>query len=217
MSYEKAIALMGKGPSRPTLFSVRLPNGFVSTETNDYIDFFCTSAVIPEVRHNTVAVAGQEYMGIVREQPTAIMFGKPFTIAVVGDSEFKVYKELREWFDRTAVNANQGAGDIQTTLNTGRSQRMRYYNTFVRDMDLIKLEFPGTQNENQNTSEREDQLLEVMKVNFINAFPISLSTINLDTSLENQATSFSVAFSYESYSLTYEGLGRTSVPRGLFG
>ena len=45
-------------------------------------------------------------MGIVREQPTAVMFGKPFTIEVIESSDFRVYKELRGWFNQTAQNSN---------------------------------------------------------------------------------------------------------------
>ena len=214
MSYDKAIALMGKGPSRPTLFSVRLPNTYIDRETNDYLDFFCTSASIPEVRTNTVAVAGHEYMGIVREQATAVMFGKPLTITVIGDSDFKVYRDIREWFDRSAVNANQGSGTIQRAINTGRSQRMNYYQSYVKDMEIVKLEQPGRQSE-QGSSIREDNLEEVMKATFINAFPIALGEINLDTNGVNQVVSFNVAFTYESYSLSYENLGQVNNP-GFF-
>ena len=78
MSYQKAIGLMDRGPSRPTLFSIRIPG--INQSTNDYLDFFCTTTVIPEIRHNSVKVAGHENMGIVRDQPTAIIYAKPFTI-----------------------------------------------------------------------------------------------------------------------------------------
>ena len=185
----------------------------IDTEVNDYIDFFCTSATIPEVRSNTVAVAGQENMGIVREQPTAIVYGKPLVLNVIGDAEFKTYRALRDWFDKTALNANQGTGTTRTLLNTGRSQRMKYYNTFARDMEIVKLEQPGTQNQGEGT--RDDELLEVMKTTFIKSFIISLGAISLDSAAVDTTTNFTVALTYESYSLSYDNLGSIRLPGGF--
>jgi hypothetical protein len=208
MSYQKAMALMDRGPSRPTLFSVRLPGGLVSSNTNDYLDFYCTTTAIPEIRHNSVKVAGHEYMGIVRDQPTAIIYAKPFTINVIADPEFRVYQDIRKWFDMTALNANQSQG------TGGRAQRMRYYNTYTRDMELIKLEFPGEGNEDLS-SEREDKLTEAMRVNFLNAYPVSIGQVALSTEQTDTVTQFQVQFTYESYNINYEGLGIQSRP-GFF-
>ena len=185
MSYTQAAALLDRGPSRPTLFKVRLPDRKVSRGLNDYLEFFCTTTAIPEVRSNTVAVAGHENMGIVREQPTAIMFGKPFIIEVIADPDYRSYMELRGWFNETAQNANQTGG-------IGRAQRMRYYNTFTENMELIKLEQGGTL----------ETYREVLKVNFINAFPIQIDAINLNTEEQNTFVKYRVAFTYESYSLS---------------
>ena len=206
MSYQKAIALMERGPSRPTLFSVRLPNNFTDRSTNDYLDFFCTTTAIPEIRHNSVKVAGHEHMGIVRDQPTAIIYAKPFTINVIADPEFRVYQDMRSWFDRTAAGANQ-------TNALGRTQRMRYYNTYTADMELLKLEFPAEAGD--LSSSREDKLQETMKVNFINAYPIAIGQVALNTEQINSFTQFQVQFTYESYSISYDNLGERSNP-GFF-
>ena len=188
MSYTQAGALLNRGPSRPTLFKVRLPDRKVSRGLNDYLEFFCSATAIPEVRSNTVAVAGHENMGIVREQPTAIMFGKPFVIEVIADPDYRSYMEMRAWFNETAVNANQSGG-------IGRAQRMRYYNTFTENMELIKLEQGGF----------GQTYREVMKVDFINAYPIQIDAINLDTSQTDSFVKYRVAFTYESYSVTSGG------------
>ena len=182
MSYNQAKALLSKGVSRPTLFSVRLPNRKVSGGTNDYLSFFCRATAIPEVRVNTVAVAGHEFMGVVREQPTAVMFGKPFNMEIIVDKEFNVYEELRGWFDQTALNSAQ-------SLTGARSQRMRYYDTYTEQMELVKLE-PS-----------EEGYIEVMSVNFIKAFPIEIGEISLDTEATDTYTSFRVSFSYETYNV----------------
>ena len=194
---------MERGPSRPTLFSVRLPNTFTDRSTSDYLDFFCTTTAIPEIRHNSVKVAGHENMGIVRDQPTAIIYAKPFTITVIADPEFKVYQDIRSWFDRTALNANQ-------VQSVGRSQRMRYYSTFTADMELIKLEFPSESGD--LSSQREDKLQETMKVNFINAYPIAIGQVGLNTEQTDSFTTFQVQFTYESYSINYDGLGSQDRP-----
>ena len=47
---------------------------------------------------------------------------------------------------------------------------------------------------------------EVMRVNFINAYPINMGQISLNSDAENTFTTFDVNFSYESYSVAYDGL-----------
>ena len=86
----------------------------------------------------TPSVAGHEHMGIVREQATNVMFGKPFTMTVIIDNDFTVYNELRSWFDTIAQNTNQDQRGFRT-------QRMNYSSTYVEDMQLIKYEQPETQ------------------------------------------------------------------------
>ena len=192
MSYQKAMALMDKGPSRPTLFKVRLPSTRVSRTTQDYLEFFCTATAIPEVRSNTVAVAGHENMGVVREQPTAIMFGKPLIMTVISDPDYNAYLELRNWLDQCAVNANQAQV----------SQRMRYYTSFTSDMQIIKLEGTSDDGIIDFSSFSEEGYREVMTANFVNAFPIQLDQINLSTEEQNTMVRFNVAFTYETYTLS---------------
>lgn len=185
---------MKKGPSRPTLFEVRLPNR-ISRDTNEYISFFCKATAIPEVRTNTIAVAGHEHMGIVREQATNIMFGKPFNMTVIIDKDFTVYTELRSWFDSIAQNSNQD-------LRGFRTQRMSYSSTYVEDMQLIKYEQPDGRDDtielfNQGVSGYK----RVMTVNFINAFPIQIGQVDLNTETTDTVTEFNIDFTYESYTI----------------
>lgn len=185
---------MNKGPSRPTLFEVRLPNR-ISRGTNEYISFFCKATAIPEVRTNTIAVAGHEHMGIVREQATNVMFGKPFNMTVIVDKDFTVYKELREWFNAIAQNSNQDQRGFRT-------QRMNYSSTYVEDMQLIKYEQPDEGTSildlfNLGVSEYK----KVMTVNFIAAFPIQIGQIDLNTETTNTVTEFNIDFTYESYTI----------------
>jgi len=204
MSYQSAKALLDKGVSRPTLFTLRLPSERVSSKTNDHLDIFCTVATIPEVRLDTVVVPGHENMGIVREQPTSVMFGKPFSITVIERTDYSTYSDIRKWLDLTAVNANQNS-------RLGRSQRMNYYNTFVSDMDLLKLEYSKDGNSDKTGYEQ------VMRVNFINAYPINIGQISLNTETQNTYTTYNVDFTYESYSVTTESLdGRAALYDGTY-
>jgi len=191
MSYEQARALLGKSVSRPTLFSVRVPR--VSRETNDYINFFCAATSIPEVRLDTIVAAGHENMNIVREQPTAVMFGKPFTMTIIENSDFSTYKDLRGWFDQTAFGAAQ--------LQGARSQRMNYYDSFTSDMEMLKLELPDDARGITGSSEPNANYKQVLKVKFIKAYPISLGPVSLASDAIDTYTTFDVAFTYESYTL----------------
>ena len=203
MSYQKAMALISQGPSRPTLFAVRLPREKVGGSAGEYLEFFCKSTAIPEVRTNTIAVGGHENMGIVREQATNIMFGKPFNMEVIETSDLLVYKSIRGWFDTIAQGANQEDG--------ARSQRMRYYDTYKADFELVKLEYGGP-SLGGFTDYRE-----VMKVKFIGGYPITVNQIGLAADSNDTATTFSVDFTYESYSVSYDALGSLSVPGEILG
>ena len=156
MSYHSAAALLDRGPSRPTLYSVRIPR--VSAFTNRYLDFFVETTGIPEARLDTAIALGQENMGITREQPTALVYGKPFRMMVIENSRFSIYKDLRAWLDLTTQNANQVSGIAGGLLGGTRNQRMNYYDTFTSDMDLIKLEQPGA-NPNENEADGYDEVM----------------------------------------------------------
>lgn len=189
MSYEQARALMNQGVSRPTLFALQLPN-LISRNTNEYLRFFCKATAIPEIRHSTVFVNGHERMGISREQPTSVQFGKPFQIEVIENSNFSVYKDMRSWFDRTAQNVN-GFG----------SQRMNFYDTYTQEMQLIKLEQPGNLGGALGALSSIANYKQVLTVNFVNAYPINIGAIRLNSEGRDSVTTFTIDFTYESYTI----------------
>ena len=193
MSYESARALLNRSISRPTLYSVRLSNR-VSRQTNDYINFFCSETSIPEVRHTSILANGQEFMGVVREQPTNVVFGKPFGMTIIENSEFQTYKDLRAWFNSTAQNANQSNG-------FNRTQRMNYSSTYVSDIEIIKLEQPDNLSGALGSQDPNANYKEVLKVTLLNAFPTNISSISLSSSSFDTATTFQASFSYESYTI----------------
>ncbi len=193
MSYESARALLNRSISRPTLYSVRLSNR-VSRQTNDYINFFCSETSIPEVRHTSILANGQEFMGVVREQPTNVVFGKPFGMTIIENSEFQTYKDLRAWFNSTAQNANQSNG-------FNRTQRMNYSSTYVSDIEIIKLEQSDNLTGALGSQDPNANYKQVLRVTLLNAFPTNISSISLSSSAFDTSTTFQASFSYESYTI----------------
>ena len=179
---------MRAGPSRPTLYKLIVPR--VGGNVRDYLELFVSATMIPSVNMETAMASGQEHMGITRQQPIALLYSKPLSIEVIGDADYNAYKELRGWFDLTVANANQSV--IQR-----RSHRMRYYDTYVSDIELVKLEFPDKQSNNPDYNEP-------LRVKFINAYPVNISEIKLDSQAQHQIVRFTVDFTYESYSLSDE-------------
>lgn len=206
MSYDAAAALMRTGPSRPTLFSVSMPQ--IGNEVNDYINFFCKATSIPALTLETTSLNGQSNMGIVRQQPLAMIYGKPFTMTVIENTDFTVYKAMREWIDMTTQNANQsGAFGFG-----GRSHRQNYYDSYTNDFTLTKLEQPDDTS-NISGGTYDDHYKKPIKVTFLNAYPTEISEMSLDTSNQNSQLEFDINFTYESY--TVEGLGYGGTNFGL--
>ena len=96
MSYEAVKSLLNRGGvARPTLYRVIVPTFKVGTqEVNDQLEFLCSATAVPEVSVNTVTALGQDAQGVVRESPSNVIFGKPFTMTVISDTDYIVYKGL---------------------------------------------------------------------------------------------------------------------------
>ena len=195
MSYESAKALMSKSVSRPTLYRVTLPETLgigiatlgtgVDSEVSDYMSFFANRITLPETRLDTVIALGQENMGIAREQPANMIFGKPMTMSIIEYSDFTTYTALRDWMMQTTVGGRQRQG--------AQTQRMNYYHTFVGNIEIVKLEQPN--------SPEDGEYKQPLKWTFYNAYPISIGEIALASDAYDAATTFDVAFTYESYNV----------------
>ena len=199
MSYPRAQALLSQGISRPTLYSVTLPVGTdrgVDTFTNEYLSLYCLSVSLPETSVNTITANGHEYMGIVRDQPTQMLYGKPLTMTVIADKNYGAYKSIRSWLDRTTP-----FGANQTGVN--RTQRMAFYRRIVAPITIAKLEGPSTQRGIPPFSgpSYENQYAKVLEFEFINAFPMALGSIDLGSDRTDSYATFDVSFMYESYSM----------------
>jgi hypothetical protein len=200
MSYESAKALMSKSVSRPTLYRVTLPetlgigplsnlnlqlNNGVESEVSEYMSFFANRITLPETRLDTVIALGQENMGIAREQPANMIFGKPMTMSIIENSDFTTYTALREWMLQTTSGGRQVQG--------AQTQRMNYYHSFVGNIEIVKLE--------QSDSQDEIEYKQPLKWTFYNAYPTSIGQIALASDAYDTATTFDVSFTYESYNI----------------
>ena len=180
MSYQSVKALLSKGISRPTLFQVIMP---VGRAANDQLEFLCKTASVPEVAADTIVVNGQESLGVVREQVALITYAKPFSITVISDRDYTVYKEMRKWFDTLSKNANPTQSG-----SSGTSQRPSYYDTVTRTITLKKLEQDGG-----------ERYFEPFEIQFNNAYPVRIGEIGLDSESMDAKIEFQIDFTYETY------------------
>ena len=178
MSYQIVQSLLQKGISRPTLYQVIMPD-----VNNDQLEFMVKETAVPAVATRTIMAMGHESMGVIREQPTMIEFGKPFSITVISDRDYIVYKELRDWFESLAQNANPFAGQER-----GQSQRINYYADITRTITLRKLEQNG-----------DEQYYQPFEIEFNKAYPINIGEISLSTEAVDSKVEFTVDFTYETY------------------
>jgi len=193
-------AILSKSISRPTLYQVIVdfPQGTSSRKSNDQLEFLCNQASVPPVAVNTLAVPGHEAMGVTREQPTMVVFNSPFTISVISDRDYTVYKDLKRWLDVVAVNANPNA----LANFSGSSQRINYYDEFARSIELKKLELQGGQGSRQPGSYSEP-----FSVIFNKAYPVRIGEVTLDSGKDNSYVEYTVDFAYETYTFkTGQGL-----------
>ena len=183
MSYDKAIGQLTNSVSRPTLYKLTMPQRFIGRGTNDYLEYFCSAAQIPSVRDNTLAVTGQDLMGIPRLQPSTPVWTNPMQISVIENSDYETYADFKRWFDQT------GTGIEQEGL---RNIKLRYYKQIVGDIELEKQEFAG------------ESLKTPLKVKFLNCYPKSIGPIQLRSDARDSFVTFNVEFNYEAYVTEFE-------------
>jgi hypothetical protein len=191
MTYSGAKAILSRGPSRPTLYQVTLPE--VGGKVNDYLKFFCSATSIPEIRAERTTAISHGAIGIEQQMVSRLQFGKPFEITVIENADFLVYKGIRKWFDQLTSNSNRGSGG-GGGANAG--QRPEYYSSIVRDFTLTKLENPG-----QVDPRGGGSVTTSLEVNFKNAYPVRMGNIQLGSDMFDSATTFTVGFFYETYSV----------------
>lgn len=206
-----AQALMNRGVSRPTLYSVKMPSrwgnslagrGGVDSTVNNYLDLFCKNIRVPEGRLDVIQANGQEHMGIARETPQNFVYGKPLTMTVIENSDFLIYNAMRSWIESTGVGNS-------INQRGRRTIKMSYYDSYVGDIELYKYENPNIAKGKKGNL---PQLVEDNRVNnygykvpigwrFYNAYPIVIGALDLSSDATDTALEFQIDFTYESYSV----------------
>jgi len=171
----------------------------VSFGANRQLEFLCKEASVPQIAVNTITANGHESLGVVREQPTFVEYSKPFSITVISDRDYIVYKELRRWFDTIAQNANPNQRNLfGQTQSSGQSQRVNYFDTFAKTITLKKLEQNGDQ-----------RYYQPFQIDFNKAYPVSIGDIGLSSEAYDGKVEFQVDFTYETY--TFQDSNELSV------
>tara|TARA_R110002012_G_scaffold151435_1_gene311357 strand:+ start:200 stop:850 length:651 start_codon:yes stop_codon:yes gene_type:complete len=196
-SYESVKALLSRGISKPSLYEVLMPLGAGpgNQDAMEQLRFLCSNTAVPPASVNTIAVNGHEAMGVTREQPTFVQFTSPFSVTVIADKDYTVYKSIKRWLDTIAINANPNSiGGVN-----GQSQRISYYDNFKKDIILKKLELKGGRGTREANSYSEP-----FRIVFNNAFPVNLGEISLSSENYDSRLEFTVDFAYETYSFVQD-------------
>ena len=202
MSYSSVQAILSRGISRPTLYEVIVPLGIGGGTAVEQLRFLCNRTAVPEATASTIAVNGHEAMGVTREQPTFIQFSSPFSITVIADRDYTVYKAMRRWFETLGRNVNPGViGGF-----AGSSQKIGYYDTFKRNITLKKLEQQGGRGAQEAPS-----YMEPFTIEFNNAFPVRMGEISLNSEDRDARVEFTIDFAYETYTFRGDPLASVGV------
>ena len=185
MSYTKVQALLNRGVSRPTLYRVIIPR--MSPVSEDQLSLLVKNTSVPEVSVTTIQANGHDAQGVTRESPGHVVYGKPFSVTIIADSDYTVYKDMRRWFD-TVV---QGANPFEVlggNILLGDAQRAGFYDTITANIELIKLEQgPGATYKSP------------FNVVFNRAYPVRVGELTMASDAFNQFMEFTVDFFYETY------------------
>lgn len=201
MSYEAAKALINKGYSRPSLYSLSMPGDRSTRYERDYLSMFCRSISIPGISHETVTALGQVGLGIQENIPSAIKFGnRPLVAEIIDNRDMDMYKLFRGMFDDTAASGANPKG----RGNDIRTQRMRMYdrfsNKYTFDFNIKKLEYPSKgERVIENINDPIEYYHTSMTYTFIKGYVTSISEIQLGSNMFDTFMTFRVGFNYETY------------------
>ena len=204
-SYEQAKSILYTSVSRRTLYSLKIhnrgrdgitnPEKDLTKEEERYIKLFCNRITVPGVSVKSISTMGQEHMGIFRASPTEVRHGtNQLIVEFIENAQFGVTDMMRKLFDQVASNSNP--------LGANRTIKMNYYNSYVRDIVVDKLEFPTDGkmlNNASNYNELDFGYKRVGRYKFEKCFVNSIGEYALGSGDYDQFLSFPVVFSYESY------------------
>ena len=187
MSYQKVQALLNRGISRPTLYRIIVPR--MSDKSQEQLSMLVKLTRLPEISMTAITANGHDAQGVSRQSPGHAIYSRPFSVTVIADSDYTVYKDMRNWFESCIIGSNpfQVGG-----IGIGDGQKAEYYDTITSNIELIKLEY------GQGSTYKSP-----FTVTFNNAFPVRIGDLVLDSSAQDSRMEFEVDFFYETY--TFRG------------
>lgn len=204
-SYEQAKSLLYNSVSRSTLYSIAIQNvgggtynsmsrDLTRTES-DYIKLFANRITVPGISIKAMTALGQENMGIMRATPNEIRHGNnQLMVQMIENSSFGAQDIMRKLFDQMAINSNP--------IGYNRSIKMNYYNSYVRNIVVDKLEFPdGTKPLKGaiDTNDIDFGYKRVARYTFEKCYVNNIGEFVLDSSAFDGYVTFPVVFAYESF------------------
>ena len=207
-SYEQAKSLLYNSVSRRTLYSIKIhnvgrdgvtdPDKDLTPTEKDYLKLYATRITMPGVSVKAMTALGQENMGIMRATPNEVRHGNnQLILQVIENSNFGVQDMMRKLFDQMAVNANP--------IGYDRNIRMRYYNSYVRNITIDKLEHsdgPLKKLQDVATGAKNDLdfgYKRVGRYTFEKCYLTNLGEFVLDAGGFDDYMSYPVTFAYESF------------------
>ena len=206
-SYEQAKSLLIASVSRRTLYSISIqnrgkgkpdPNKELTRPEKEYLKLFANRITIPGISIKAMTALGQENMGIMRSTPNEVRHGNnQLLMQVIEDSNYTAMDMMRKLFDQMAVNANP--------RGINRNIRMKYYNEYIRDIVVDKLEFMNksvkqtASNRSASNNDLDFGYKRVGRYTFENCYLNNIGEYVLDSGAYDGFLEFPVVFSYESY------------------
>lgn len=208
-SYEQAKSILSSSVSRRTLYSLKIHNAGkdgrleldpLTREEERYLKLFCARITVPGISVKSMTSIGQEDMGIFRATPTEVRHGtNQLMVEMIEDSNFGAHDMMRKLFNQVSINSNPRGND--------RTIKMNYYNSYIRDIVVDKLEFPDGPTPligSTNQGELDFGYKRVAQYTFERCFVSNLGEFVLDSSAFDDYLTFPVTFSYESFHVNSE-------------
>ena len=169
-------------------------------EDRRYLKLFCTRIYMPNLNLDQLSSIGQRHMGIVRNVPNGPKYGgNVITTEIIENSNYSMYNAMRKIFNMVGTNTNPSG--------YRRQQRLRFYEDYIFNIQIRKLEFPdGAVSlinsgilEQNNPNDVDDGYKVVATHTFENCYISEIGQIVYDSTATDDYLTYPVNFTYESY------------------
>ena len=192
MAYPTVKKMLNRGPASSNRYMASFTGttagggGWTDIETvkilNEYSQYFISNMTMPGSSIATGELVGDVGMGVSRKYAHSRIFNE-FSMTFILESGMDVYEIFNGWINRIAPRETKGGS---------RSIRMEYYDSYVDSKITLK------------KFERDGSLSLTTEV--INAFPLNISDLSLNSAAQNNLLELTINFAYETYNVFTGGL-----------